>query len=216
MTVITLDLAGHGSSGRAREAWTIRNFATDVAAVVRAVGGRRIILVGHSLGGPVALEAALLLRQETVAVVGVDTFFDGWLTSWVRDVSSQLRADFGRTVSRLVRGFFSPTADSALVSRVVISLASAPPEIAIPAFEDLHPWMRDRFAAAVAALEVPLAVLQASSAGHAALQGQRSRLRGLEVDSMPGSGHFMMLENPGVFNTHLDSLLQRVQRTNIN
>src|SRR5262249_875057 len=67
--VITLDLAGHGSSGRGRTEWTIERFAEDVAAVVRASGAKKVILVGHSLGGPVVVEAALRVPEQTVAVV---------------------------------------------------------------------------------------------------------------------------------------------------
>src|ERR1700694_1615371 len=55
--VIALDLAGHGASGKGRTAWNIPNFANDVAAVVRAVDAKNVVLIGHSLGGPVVVEA---------------------------------------------------------------------------------------------------------------------------------------------------------------
>ena len=56
--VIALDLAGHGASGLGRKSWTMQAFGEDVAAVVRKAGAKRVILIGHSMGGPVALEAA--------------------------------------------------------------------------------------------------------------------------------------------------------------
>src|SRR5262249_30752044 len=56
--IVTLDQAGHGESGKNRKEWTTASLAGDVEAVVKALGLKRVILVGHSMGGPVALMAA--------------------------------------------------------------------------------------------------------------------------------------------------------------
>src|SRR5713101_3465630 len=55
--VVTLDLAGHGRSGRERKDWTVESFAQDVRAVVDALGLKKVVLVGHSMSGNVILEA---------------------------------------------------------------------------------------------------------------------------------------------------------------
>jgi pimeloyl-ACP methyl ester carboxylesterase len=52
--VVTLDLAGHGESGAGRETWTVKGLAGDVQAVVEALDLERVILIGHSMGGPVS------------------------------------------------------------------------------------------------------------------------------------------------------------------
>ncbi|GIR83279.1 MAG: hypothetical protein CM15mP84_10270 [Cellvibrionales bacterium] len=54
--------AGHGDSGANREEWSMANFGADVAAVAHALQLEDIILVGHSMGGQVALEAARVLK----------------------------------------------------------------------------------------------------------------------------------------------------------
>jgi sigma-B regulation protein RsbQ len=71
--VITLDQAGHGESGKDRKSWTVGDLADDVKAVVKTLGLKRVILVGHSMGGPVALAAAKRLPGTVVGVIGVDT-----------------------------------------------------------------------------------------------------------------------------------------------
>src|SRR5438874_8487484 len=71
--VVTLDQAGHGESGKDRKAWTAASLAGDVEAVVKALGLKRVILVGHSMGGPVALLAAKRMPDTVVGVIGVDT-----------------------------------------------------------------------------------------------------------------------------------------------
>jgi len=69
--VIALDLAGHGKSGQNRQEWGIPQFGRDVAAVMDAERVSRAVLIGNSLGGPAAIEAALLLGPRVLAVIGV-------------------------------------------------------------------------------------------------------------------------------------------------
>ena len=53
--IVTLDQAGHGESGKDRKEWTIDSLAGDVESVCKELGIKRVILVGQSMGGPVAL-----------------------------------------------------------------------------------------------------------------------------------------------------------------
>ena len=67
--VITLDLRGHGESGRSG-AYDLAAMASDVAAVIAAAGVDRPHLVGHSLGGAVVTAAGALL--DVASVVDID------------------------------------------------------------------------------------------------------------------------------------------------
>ena len=70
--VVALDLSGHGDSGR-REAYPAEAWAAEVMAVVRrAAFPGPPVLVGHSLGGLVALQATLDHSRELAGVVLVD------------------------------------------------------------------------------------------------------------------------------------------------
>jgi pimeloyl-ACP methyl ester carboxylesterase len=71
--IVALDQAGHGGSGKNRKQWTTTSLAGDVESVARALGLKRVILIGHSMGGPVALMAAKRMPGTVVAVIGVDT-----------------------------------------------------------------------------------------------------------------------------------------------
>ena len=55
--VFEVDFRGHGRSDRPDTGYDLATYASDVAAVIAGVGLRRPILVGHSLGAMVALEA---------------------------------------------------------------------------------------------------------------------------------------------------------------
>jgi len=52
--VLAVDLRGHGRSMRAGTAFRLSDCADDVAAVADVLGVERFIVVGYSLGGPVA------------------------------------------------------------------------------------------------------------------------------------------------------------------
>ena len=113
-TVVTVDLAGHGDSGADREEWTLLSLARDVQAVVDHLDLRSVILVGHSMGGPVALEAARLMPDRVVGVVGVDTLHDVGADSgdaWER-IFARYEAGFSSTCTEFVKGMFLEDADA--------------------------------------------------------------------------------------------------------
>jgi pimeloyl-ACP methyl ester carboxylesterase len=51
--IVRVDLRGHGNSGHAPGTYVIDRYGEDIAAVLRAIGSRAL-LVGHSLGGVTA------------------------------------------------------------------------------------------------------------------------------------------------------------------
>src|ERR1700741_2020924 len=73
-TRVTVDLAGHGGTDGNRGEWTMARFGQDVATALAAVPNEKLILVGHAMGGNVAVEAARLLRGRVIGIIGVDTF----------------------------------------------------------------------------------------------------------------------------------------------
>jgi pimeloyl-ACP methyl ester carboxylesterase len=68
--VVALDQAEHGESGKCRKSWTADSLADDVETVVKALALKHVILVGHSMGGSVAVLAA---KRVPGTVIGVDT-----------------------------------------------------------------------------------------------------------------------------------------------
>lgn len=71
--VVALDLSGHGDSGR-REGYGFDLWADEVMAVPAAAGATGPpVLIGHSLGGAVVLQAALTFGAELTGIVVVDT-----------------------------------------------------------------------------------------------------------------------------------------------
>jgi pimeloyl-ACP methyl ester carboxylesterase len=59
LRVVRMDLRGHGLSSRPDFGYHTSHHASDVAAVLDAVGEGPVALVGHSIGGAVAMEVAV-------------------------------------------------------------------------------------------------------------------------------------------------------------
>jgi pimeloyl-ACP methyl ester carboxylesterase len=68
--VVAVDLAGHGESGGGRQTWTMAAFGDDVVAVVEQLGLGELVLIGHSMGGDVIVEAALRLGERVLGWSG--------------------------------------------------------------------------------------------------------------------------------------------------
>lgn len=71
--VLGLDHRGHGQGLRARDPFTLEQAAADVIAIADRVGAERLILVGYSMGGAVALHAARTAPERIVGLVACAT-----------------------------------------------------------------------------------------------------------------------------------------------
>mgnify|MGYP001300159911 FL=1 len=119
--VVTLDLAGHGASGTERDVYSMEAFGEDVAAVVRQMQASQVILIGHSMSGMVIIEAAEIIPDHVIALIGIDTMQDLEETYPPEQIEEHLkpfRDDFKTTVDSFVRGMFVEGTDPELMDEV--------------------------------------------------------------------------------------------------
>ena len=204
--VVAVDLAGHGESGAGRRSWTMPAFGADVAAVVDDAGLEDVVLVGHSMGGDVILETALLLEGRVLGLVWVDTYRSlGELPTpeGIEAFIAPFRGDFVGEVLQLVRGFFPPTADGDLIEWIAADMAAAPPDVALDA-------LRHAISNEGPAIDV-LARLDASRAAinpdYRPTDVASLARHGFRTVILDGVGHFPMLEDPGQFNGALEEVV---------
>ena len=74
--VIAVDLPGFGKSSHNRTDWTMENYGKDIAGLVQKLNLNKVVLIGFSMGTPVVIEAADLLKDETIGLILVDNIKD--------------------------------------------------------------------------------------------------------------------------------------------
>lgn len=201
--VVTIDLPGHGESGQQRKKWSIEEYGQDVKQVVTKLDLKRVILIGSSMGGPVALEAARRMPERVVGIVPVDTLqnadqkippeqLDGLL--------KQMRADYKGTVTTTMNQyFFAPGSPVAVKNRVINEATSRPPELALAILEAVMGYDQ---AQGLSAVKVPIHAIN-SDLNPTNLEVNHKYAPQFEVAVIKGVGHYPMLEDPARFNTLL-------------
>jgi pimeloyl-ACP methyl ester carboxylesterase len=207
--VVALDLAGHGQSGSQRRAWTILSFAQDVRAVVDGLGLKKIVLVGHSLGGPVIVEAALAMQDSVIGVVPVETLKGPSQPMSVEQrarLLAPLRANFRGETEKFVRSLFPADADPSLVDGVAAAQIANDPEVMIPALDEALAWPE---AQRLALLSVPIVAVQGDLIPTSVDENRKVAPQYNSV-FVSGTGHWPMLERPQAFFDALDDALRAV------
>ena len=200
--VVTIDLAGHGQSGLERRDYSIVKFADDVAVVINNLQLKKVILVGHSMGGPVALEAANHLLGKVVGVIAVDSFATGF--QWpekdkIREVVGPFKENFREQTYDLVTSMFPENANPAIVNEIASDMASGPEQVGISAFIHLLEWMADDYQRVHENLSIPFAHINALHKNMPIIRDK--------IVFVSDVGHFIPQEAPEKFNEALEQAI---------
>jgi pimeloyl-ACP methyl ester carboxylesterase len=207
---IAIDLPGHGTSGAERADWTVAGFGDDLAHVVETLDLRDVVLVGHSMGGPVALRAASLVPDRVLGVIGIDTFqnvefeFD---PEPMEQILTAYEADFVGTCARFVDAMFAPGADGFVTEAVRADMCGGNPAIGIALLRDFMTW--DHAATMSAAGAIPVRAINAATMP-TEIDINRKYAPDFDAVLIDGVGHFLFLERPEEFNAVLDGMIEEL------
>ena len=210
--IITLDLAGHGESGRQRAQWTMAAFGEDVKAVVEAADARQLVLIGHSMGGPVVLEAARRMPERTKGVVLVDTLFD--VTQQVPPdqldaMTKRLETDYAGTIRQFVTEYlFAPDTPASVREQVLNHAIAIPADLSTAMLRES--WAYDPLPA-LRDIKAPIRAVN-SDKFPTNREANRRYMQGFETIILRGTGHYPMLEDPEAFSRALAQTLAAVSR----
>jgi len=207
--VLAPDLPGHGESGDNRTKWGIPEFGADVFAVIEAEKVDKAILFGNSLGGPVAVEAAMLLGERALGVVGVDTFQS--LSHTMSEEEAHKRAeafrdDYPGSVRHMVVQLFHADADPALLRDAERRMQQTPPEAAYAMFLSLAGYRPDE---AARRLKAPLRAIN-GDLYPTDVAGVRSIKPDFALKVLEHTGHYPMLERPASFDRMVGEVVEEL------
>jgi pimeloyl-ACP methyl ester carboxylesterase len=197
--VIALDLPGHGESGSDRTKWGIPEFGADVKAVIDAEKTDQVIIFGNSLGGPVAIEAGLLLPGRALGVVGIDTFqqLGGVFTAEEVGQRAELfEKDYAGSLKAMIGLLFHKDTDPVLVADAEKRMMGTPPAAAKAMFLGMVGY---DMGAAAARLAAPIRTIN-GDLYPTDVEGNRRIKPDFEAVIMKHIGHYPMLERPAEFN----------------
>lgn len=211
--VVALDLGGHGDSQVDRDAWSLAVLGGDVQAVADELNLNRVILIGHSLGGMVSLEAARLMPERVLGVVGVDTLHDAELQfnqEQVQEAVASFKTDFQGTMASFIKPMFSQQTDTELADWVISKACSANQEAVLAITLDMqNPDLKQSFLSA----KVPIRCINAAPCPPMNTETKvetNRKYADFDVVVMENVGHFLMLERPAEFNMHLRQILSQM------
>lgn len=213
-SVYAMDLPGFGESTSVREEWTVAEYAKDVLGLMDALKLKNVILVGHSMGGEIILEAAMMGHPELIGLIGIDNFkfVD---VEWPEEERQKLMHSF-ELLKEDFRGYapqyaeqmlFHPETPEAAATRIKSDFANTDPVVGYASIMD-YIIVSGQSAPKLEKLDYKLHILNCEGVPiHIA--GLQNRCKsGVEVKSITGSGHYPMIEKPAEFNAVLGELIR--------
>jgi pimeloyl-ACP methyl ester carboxylesterase len=217
---VAVDLRGHGASPGTADACSIERYGGDVADVIRALALTQAVLVGHSMGCRVVIEAALQAPDQTAGVILVDG------SQFSPDMKTPLTEAFatphGYTslTNAWFKDMFTAKSDVSVVAAAIGRAARLPRPIGEKMLIDLLRYDVGRLSTALSDLCVLAMAIQTTHSNEkrerrSMIQGQttpyldmlRARVPSVRIEVIADTGHFPQIDESAQTNALLDSFL---------
>lgn len=216
--VLAIDLPGHGQSdkpeftkagGKDKFSYSMDLFARAIEAVMRNAKVKRAVLVGHSMGTPVARQFYRKYPEKTLAIVVVDGALGPFADKATMDrMIAGFRGPTYREVgTQMLASMFGPALSAEAQGRIKTSYMSTPQYVLVSAMEgmvDPAIWGEDK-------INVPvLAIMARNPFFPPNLEEIYQRLApGVDFRMWEGVGHFLMMDKPKEFNEAVIAFLDK-------
>ncbi len=215
--VVACDLPGHGGSPGEPDDCSIEAYGAGVAQLLVDLDLPPTIVVGHSMGCRVVLQAYLQAPQRIAGIVLLDGSRTGSGDRLLaeRGMTAQLAAQgYEGFIRDFFDGMFVAGSDPVLQSRIVARAMQMPAATGAALFTRLVGWDAAQMCESLDAVSVPLLLIQSTALNSERLRVSldadqsspwlelvRDRVPGVRVETLPGTGHFPHLEAPDDVNS---------------
>jgi pimeloyl-ACP methyl ester carboxylesterase len=207
--VLAVDLPGHGKSdGPGRQ--SVEEYARDIEAFVRAVGLNRLVLVGHSMGGAVAIEFASRHPREVLGLCLVSTGARLRVSPEILQGTADPAAYPG-ALARIVDLSFGPEASQRLKELASLRMREAPRNTLHGDFLACNAFDATSL---VAGLSMPTLILCGDKDRMTPSHHSRwlnTHIANSRLELVPNAGHMVMLELPDVVAGLLDQFVDGLE-----
>lgn len=213
--MIVIDLAGHGHSGMMRSQYTMRAFGEDVQAVVEATGSRNVILIGHSMGGSVIAEAARLMPNHVIGLIGIDTLenIEYLMThEELEKIVAPFKKDFRAESRKFVKDMISSRTDPLIREWILSDISAAPSAVALSALNEMmEQYVTGEAAAIFDKIRVPVICVN-GDLWPINYEGNRRHMSYFDAIVLKEADHFLMMDRPEEINRELEKAIQIIRR----
>ncbi|MDF1540479.1 MAG: alpha/beta hydrolase [Candidatus Thorarchaeota archaeon] len=210
--MILFDLAGHGNSGKNRENYTMELFAQDVKSVVEKLDLSNVILVGHSMGGPVILEAERMISDRVIGLIAIDSLFPSGDSSYigypdhiVAEIVKPMQSDFIGTMTAMYKSMLSAKMDPQDIAEAEKTPDTIDRRSIISAFAELHRWDMHKILPNVSK---PLKCIVSGKTVPGDKREEYNHL--FDAVYHEGVGHLLFMEEPATFNDILEGCIREL------
>jgi pimeloyl-ACP methyl ester carboxylesterase len=210
--LIFIDLPGHGLSDKPQIIYTLDFFAEAVLAVLRDAKIAKAIFVGHSMGGAVISRIAHHAPEKITALVSVDgllgrpPLLSAESQLLIRQLASR---HYLAHAKKIIAGFFPVSGSEVLRDHLMAEMLATPQHVMLGGMiamfgPDQPDWI-------LSSVDVPVIVINSKSLWWDAHYENHIRTLSTRSDytTLDGAGHFLMLEQPSIFNGILTERLQK-------
>ena len=192
VTSYALDLPGHGdSTGRGRD--SIAAYADWLIAFLDAAGSEQAALVGHSMGGAIALDAALRYPERVAGLCLVAT---GARLRVAPAILDGLRHDRAATIRLIAEWCYSPQVPPEMLRLGEQQMAAMSPDVLYNDFAACNAFdVTDRLSEIVTPAAVVCGTDDRMTPPKYATY-LRDKIPGAALHLIEGAGHMVMIEKP--------------------
>ena len=187
-------------------------YGDDVRRVCDAVGAAQVVLVGHSMGGPVILEASREMPGRVLALIPVETFHNVDQVRTNKQVNEFVdgwRKDFKKSSEAMIRSsFHQPIRDPKQVDLVIAKMNAMQEDVALAVLDAMF---RYNVGASLEDITLPIRCINSADRTTDLAAGRRHAKR-FDARLVPGVGHYLMLEDPEAFDALLDAAIDELTR----
>ena len=211
--IVILDLAGHGHSGMSRTKYTMGAFGEDVRAVTEAVGSPRVILIGHSMGGSVIAEAARIMPNRVIGLIGIDTLdnIEYPLTSEeLKKMTAPLEKDFRAGSRQFIGEMILPQTDPQLREWILSDVSAAPPAVALSAMNEMmSQYITGESAKIFDEIRIPVVTVN-GDLWPINYVANRRHMFSFDAIVLKEADHFLMMDRAEEFNRALEKAINMI------
>lgn len=192
--VMCMDYRGHGESQITKDGYSYEQFVDDIYGILKSKGIKRVCLIGHSLGGVLALLVALKYPDmvEGLVLMATSSHFEPKFKRPA--VGQKINEQMIQETNQKALPFFFQNSDNAAVQQVLNNWNQIPPYVHEKMIEMGHVDFRNK----LGKLTIPSLVLYGNqdkicSISTNSIQNELCQCKVMEI---PDAGHYFFMEKP--------------------